>query len=448
MLKHKNLTLFALLLSSFMWGQQPISLDQALQEALRNNRSALNANRDIEMAQKQYWEAIALGLPQISASADYINAIEQPTTIIPGEFLGGNPGEFTELTFGDEQTVNAQARVDQLIFDGSYLVGLQASKVFLAISKQAKIKNNLELRRLVTDAYLSMLLAIEQTDVLSNNVANVEATLLETQKMVDNGLVEEELVEQLHITLTSLKSSLDYSQRMVPITKNMLNLVMGKPLSDPINPSDNLLGLCMKQLGNNADATLDLEQNIDYQIAQNDQRSQELLHKLERFRALPTISAFASGGYDGYGDAFDFLERDQSWHGRASMGVSINLPIFSSGSRHASTQRAKINVEKAKTQVEETEAQLMLQWATLKNQYTLAMENFKRSQENLSLAERIENKNQIKFNEGLVGSFTLRDAQIQLYQAQNEYLTAMQSVIQARTNLDILLYTTPKNEKK
>ena len=188
MLKHKNLTLFALLLSSFMWGQQPISLDQALQEALRNNRSALNANRDIEMAQKQYWEAIALGLPQISASADYINAIEQPTTIIPGEFLGGNPGEFTELTFGDEQTVNAQARVDQLIFDGSYLVGLQASKVFLAISKQAKIKNNLELRRLVTDAYLSMLLAMEQTEVLSNNVANVEATLLETQKMVDNGL--------------------------------------------------------------------------------------------------------------------------------------------------------------------------------------------------------------------------------------------------------------------
>lgn len=448
MLKHKNLTLFALLLTSFMWGQQPISLDQALQEALRNNRSALNANRDIEMAQKQYWEAIALGLPQISASADYINAIEQPTTIIPGEFLGGNPGEFTELTFGDEQTVSAQARVDQLIFDGSYLVGLQASKVFLAISKQAKIKNNLELRRLVTDAYLSMLLAMEQTEVLSNNVANVEATLLETQKMVDNGLVEEELVEQLHITLTSLKSSLDYNQRMVPITKTMLNLVMGKPLSDPINPSDNLLGLCMKQLGNNADATLDLEQNIDYQIARNDQRSQELLHKLERFRALPTISAFASGGYDGYGDAFDFLERDQSWFGRASMGVSINLPIFSSGSRHAITQRAKINVEKSKTQVEETEAQLMLQWATLKNQYTLAMENFKRSQENLSLAERIENKNQIKFNEGLVGSFTLRDAQIQLYQAQNEYLTAMQSVIQARTNLDILLFKTPKNEKK
>ncbi|MGB0199094.1 MAG: TolC family protein [Flavobacteriaceae bacterium] len=448
MLKHKNLTLFALLLTSVMWGQQPISLDQALQEALRNNRSALNANRDIEMAQKQYWEAIAIGLPQISASTDYTNAIEQPISIIPAEALGGNPGEFREVSFGDEHTVSAQARVDQLIFDGSYLVGLQASKVFLAISKQAKIKNNLELRRLVTDAYLSMLLAIEQTEVLSNNVANVEATLLETQKMVDNGLVEEELVEQLHITLTSLKSSLDYSQRMVPITKNMLNLVMGKPLSDPIHPSDDLLGLCMKQLGDNTDATLDLEQNIDYQIAQNDQRSKELLHKLERFRALPTISAFASGGYDGYGDAFDFLERDQSWFGRASMGVSINLPIFSSGLRHASTQRAKINVEKAKTQVEETEAQLMLQWATLKNQYTLAMENFKRSQENLSLAERIENKNQIKFNEGLVGSFTLRDAQIQLYQAQNEYLAAMQSVILARTNLDILLFTTPKNEKK
>ena len=105
-------------------------------------------------------------------------------------------------------------------------------------------------------------------------------------------------------------------------------------------------------------------------------------------------------------------------------------------------------MDKAKTQVEETEAQLMLQWASLQNQYTLALENFKRSQENLSLAENIEEKNQIKFNEGIVGSFTLREAQTQLYQAQNEYLTSMQSVIQARTALDILLHTTPKNEKK
>ena len=448
MLKFKLLPLSFFLLASALWGQQPLSLDQALQEALRNNRSAQNADRDIEIAQKQRWETIATGLPQISASAGYNKAIEQPTSLIPAEFFGGNPGEFAEIQFGTEQSVDAQARVNQLVFDGSYLVGLQASKIFLTISKQAKIKTDLEVRRVVTDAYVNMLLATEQVAVLSNNVANVEKTLMETQKIADNGLVEEELVQQLRITLSSLQSALDYSQRMVPVTKKMLNLVMGKPLADPITPSDSLLGLCIKQTSSENDAALDLEQNIDYQIAQNDQRSQELLLKLERFRALPTISAFASGGYDGYSDAFDFLERDQSWFGRASLGFSINLPIFSSGGRQARTQRAKINVDKAKTQVEETEAQLMLQWTSLQNQYTLALENFKRSQENLTLAENIEEKNQIKFNEGIVGSFTLREAQTQLYQAQNEYLTSMQSVIQARTALDILLHTTPKNEKK
>lgn len=448
MLKFRILPISFLLVTSVLWGQQPLSLERALQEALRNNRSVQNADRDIEMAHKQRWETIATGLPQISASAGYNKAIEQPTSLIPAEFLGGNVGEFEEIQFGTEQSMDAQARVNQLIFDGSYLVGLEASKIFLSISQQAKIKTDLEVRRLATDAYVNMLLAIEQVEVLSKNVANIEKTLSETQKIADNGLVEEELVQQLRITLSSLKSSLDYSQRMVPVTKKMLNLVMGKPLADPITPSDRLLELCVKKIGDEVGADLNIELNIDYQIAKNNQRSQELLHKLERYQALPTISAFASGGYDGYGNAFNFLERDQQWFGRASMGLSVNLPIFSSGGRQARTQRAKINVEKAKTQVAETEAQLMLQWASLQNQYTLALENFKRSQENLSLAENIEQKNQIKFNEGIVGSFTLREAQTQLYQAQNEYLNSMQAVIQARTALDILLYTTPKNEKK
>ena len=448
MLKFRILPISFLLVTSVLWGQQPLSLERALQEALRNNRSVQNADRDIEMAHKQRWETIATGLPQISASAGYNKAIEQPTSLIPAEFLGGNVGEFAEIQFGTEQSMDAQARVNQLIFDGSYLVGLEASKIFLSISQQAKIKTDLEVRRLATDAYVNMLLAIEQVEVLSKNVANIEKTLSETQKIADNGLIEEELVQQLRITLTSLKSSLEYSQRMVPVTKKMLNLVMGKPLADPITPSDRLLELCIKKIGDEVGADLNIEHNIDYQIAKNNQRSQELLHKLERYQALPTISAFASGGYDGYGNAFNFLERDQQWFGRASMGLSVNLPIFSSGGRQARTQRAKINVEKAKTQVAETEAQLMLQWASLQNQYTLALENFKRSQENLSLAENIEQKNQIKFNEGIVGSFTLREAQTQLYQAQNEYLNSMQAVIQARTALDILLYTTPKNQKK
>ena len=283
MLKFKILPISFLLVASMLWGQQPLGLERALQEALRNNRSVQNADRDIEMAHKQRWETIATGLPQISASAGYNKAIELPTSLIPAEFLGGNVGEFAEIQFGTEQSMDAQATVNQLIFDGSYLVGLEASKIFLSISQQAKIKTDLEVRRLVTDAYVNMLLAIEQVEVLSKNVDNIEKTLSETQKIADNGLVEEELVQQLRITLSSLKSSLDYSQRMVPVTQKMLNLLMGKPLADPITPSDRLLELCIKKIGDEVGADLNIEHNIDYQIAKNNQRSQELLHKLELF---------------------------------------------------------------------------------------------------------------------------------------------------------------------
>ena len=57
-----------------------------------------------------------------------------PVSLVPAEFFGGNPGEFSELTFGTEQNMIGSIKVEQLLFDGSYLVGLEASRVYLSIS--------------------------------------------------------------------------------------------------------------------------------------------------------------------------------------------------------------------------------------------------------------------------------------------------------------------------
>ncbi|MGB5463209.1 MAG: TolC family protein, partial [Aureibaculum sp.] len=131
-----------------------LSLNEAIAYALENNYNAINAKRDIEAAKKQKWETTATGLPQITANIDYQNYLKQPISLIPAEFFGGQPGEFAEVAFGTKQNINATAKISQQIFDGSYLVGLQSAKVFLEISKNAKEKTDLEVRKMVIDAYI------------------------------------------------------------------------------------------------------------------------------------------------------------------------------------------------------------------------------------------------------------------------------------------------------
>ena len=436
------------------------SLQEAIDYALENNRTAKNAKRDIEAAKQQKWETTATGLPQINAGINYQNFLKQQVTILPNaafdnrqgtidtveEFFGltanGSPDPlegFSEVIFGTKQNVNASARVTQLIFDGSYLVGLQSAKVFLEISENAKVKTDLEIRKGVINAYGNVLLAEESLDILNKNIKVLEKNLNETQKIYENGLGEEESVEQLQITLLALKSNLSNTERLRRIAYQMLNLTMGIEFNTTIKLSDTLENLAIDQMSLDAlKAENDVTSTIDYKIAANDKVSNELLLKLEKTKALPSLSAYLDGGYLGFSDEFTFLDREQIWSGFSSFGFNLNIPIFSSGMRSAATQRAKINLEKAKDNLTETEQRLNLEIATAKSNYRFAIDDYENKKQNLDLAERIEQKNQTKFFEGIGSSFELRQAQTQLYTAQQELLQTMLNVINSKAELETI----------
>ncbi len=445
-----KLTLIILLLCSTIGfsqiDTQSFSLQEAIDYALENNRTAKNAARDIKAAQQQKWETTATGLPQISASIDYNNWLKQQVSLIPAEFFGGNQGEFAEVAFGTKQTMNATIKLDQKIFDGSYLVGLQSAKVFLDISKNAKEKTDLEVRKAVINAYGNVLLAEESIKILERNITVLEKNLNETSKIYENGLGDEESVEQLQITLSGVKSNLSNTARLKVLAYQMLNITLGTDLNSNTILTDDLESLTSQNIVLSLlDADENVENIIDYKIASNDKVSKELLLKLEKSKALPTLNAFVNAGYSGNNNNFDFLKKDQKWFGSSLFGVSMNIPIFSSLGRSASTQRAKINLEKSKEDLTEIEQKLKLQIASAKSDYQFAIEDFDNKKQNLSLAERIEYKNQTKFFEGIATSFELRQAQTQLYSTQQEFLQAMLDVINKKAELETVLNEIPTN---
>ncbi|MFD2100393.1 TolC family protein [Flagellimonas iocasae] len=434
---------FLLLLPWFSSAQDTIasfSLDGAIQYALEHNYSAMNASRDLVDAQKQKWETIASGLPQITGDISYRNQLKQPVSQIPAEFFGGEPGTYQEVVFGQPQSASATATLRQQIFDGSYIVGVQATKTFLDYSQNNKEKTDLDVRKAVVEAYGNVLLAQESVLISEKNKETLEKNLYETRRIYENGLGDEESVDQLQITLSSVDNQLKNAQRLEKITLQMLNLVLGLPTETQTVLTEDLDVLTQKQIDLGLlDSDFKIENNVDFKLATNLQEQRYFELKLAKSRALPTLNAFVNYGGNSFSDSFNFLSSGQPWFASSILGVDLSIPIFSSLGRSASTQRAKIALEKAKTQLTEAQEQIRLQLESAKSDYILAVEQYGTSKENLELAERIENKNQIKYSEGLATSFELRQAQTQLYTTQQEYLQSMVDVINKKTELETIL---------
>tara|TARA_B110000967_G_scaffold49066_1_gene49947 strand:+ start:3604 stop:4944 length:1341 start_codon:yes stop_codon:yes gene_type:complete len=437
------------LFASSLYAQESttsFTLQEAIAFAIKNNRAVQNAERDVKIAVQTKRETTATGLPQINAKIGYNNWLEQQVSLIPAEFFGGAPGQFAEVSFGTNQTMNGVVTVKQKLFDGSYLVALQAAKVFLEISKNSKEKTLNEIRKIVAYSYGNILLAEANLEIIDSNIILLEKNVWELSKVYESGLVEEESLQQLQLTLSGLKSNQRYTKRLKNIAYQMFNNSVGLDLETPVVLTNSLEELVVfYSTITPSESDNEFEEVIDFKIAVNSVRSDELLLKLEKSKALPTLNAFINGSYSGNSQRFSFTENSQKWFGASLFGVTLDIPVFSSFRRSASTQRARLNLEKSKSNLEDTANKIKLEINTARSNYEFAVEDYEIKKTALDLSENIATKNEIKFFEGLTTSFDLSQAQRQLYVAQQDYLQSMLNILLKRVDLETLINTPPKN---
>jgi outer membrane protein TolC len=435
-----------------------LSLKEAINFALENSYNAKAAKNDIRSAKETVWETTAIGLPQVNAAIDYQNFLKQPVSLLPAAAFDNTssivetvedyfdiqpnrdpsvPEGFIPVVFGTEQNINASITLTQLLFDGSYLVGLQASKTFLKISEQANEKTALLTREAVINAYGNVLVTENSISILESNITILQKNYEDAKKIYENGFNEEEDVEQLEITLGNLKSQLNSVKRMKEIAYQMLNLSLGNPINTILILTDSLDGLVENNMSLELiSLNFNYEDHIDFKISENNRETNRLMVKLEKSKAIPSLGAFINYGDQAFSDSFSFLNGDQQWFGSSLLGVSLNVPIFSSFSRRSKTAQAKIALENADIRLEETKQRLNLQAQKAKSEYQLSIENYSTTKKNVGLAERIEKKQRIKFFEGISSSFDLLQAQNQLYAQQQNYIQSMLDVIAKKATLE------------
>jgi len=414
------------------------SLNEAVEWGMNYNRTLKRATIEVQKAHKEKWKTLSIGFPQINANLIYQNNIEQPVSLIPAQFFGGQAGEFAEVIFGTKQTAMGTVELNQLIFDGTYVVGVQGIRHFIETAENVLEKTQIEVKKAIVTSYVNALVARESLAVLKKNALALEKNIEEAHQLYKNGFTEEETVEQLRLTLSSLNSQIRYLSKSTDLADNVFKLLLGIELTENLDFSNSLEELATLHLLEE-DPTASYENNIDIRLAENEVTSEGFLYRLERAKGLPSFSAFLNGSYMGNNDEFDFTNSSQKWFGSSAFGFKLRVPIFSSFGRMASAQKAKLSVLQAETKLIEVKAQIYVDWQNALNNYALAKEEHATALENLSLAERIEKKNTTKFFEGLSGSFDLRQAQLQLYQAQQNAIQGMRNVILEKTILDTII---------
>ncbi|MFH1120587.1 MAG: TolC family protein [Bacteroidota bacterium] len=430
-----------------------LSLKQAQEYAIQNNTGNKNAIIDLELAKKKIWETTAIGLPQLSAQANYQHLFKVPelslggstflttdlsteTPITAGDilnnkvYLGFNPSDPIPLGVKDNTTLDFT--LTQLVFSGEYLVGLQASKVYYQMSDQSQRKTVNDLKESVANTY-SLVLMLEQThEKLAKSLVNLNSTLNEMREVFKQGLIENTDVDQLEMMSLNLTNTVNSVNRQVGTAKNLLKFQMGMPFETDIQLTDDLEALAGgSNLESISVSNFDLGRNIDFQILTTQEKLGNLNLKREKSTFLPNLAAVYRHTEKVNKPAFDFTPAD-------IFQLSLNIPIFSSGQRIVRVQQRKLELEKITNLKENAALGLKLDFESSRNELATAFENYLNNKKNIELTNRIYEKTLIKFKEGISTSMDLTNAQNQYLTAQSNYYNAIYSLIKAQNKIDKL----------
>jgi outer membrane protein len=451
------LTVLVLLCSvSFLKSQNAMefSLAEAQTFALQNNLQMRSSAIDLEIAKKKIKETTAIGLPQVNASGSFQHFLDIPVTVIP-DFISptviatliqtgvleeddvpsGSP-QFVEAQFGTKYNVSGGISASQLLFDGTYLVGLQAARAYAQFSELGVESTEAEVKEQVAQAYSTLLVAKENLNLLQQSATTLRKIADDTEALFNNGFAEQIDVDQLKLQLSSIENQITFTNTQIEIAREMFCFSLGLPENTEIVLKDNVETLLMdEQLGALIQQPFVPEMLPSVKTVQSGIVLQELLLKKEKAAYLPSLSAFFNHNQNALRNEFDFFESGGTWFPNTVWGVNLSIPIFSSGMKHYKVQQAELELEKARIGLEQVNDATRLSYRNAKAELMNAINQLDNTKESLALSERILNHTRIKYKEGMASSFELSQAETQQLSTQGSYIAAMLNVLQSKIRL-------------
>ncbi|MCP4313459.1 MAG: TolC family protein [Bacteroidetes bacterium] len=452
-------------------GTYMLDMQEAIDHAIAYNKSLKNARMEVERSDASLWESIAQGLPQVEGSMDYMTYFnyEMAFSFGMGEAPSFTTDEYqsafdqTQAAFpfytqndlgvhgansyydgvlqsmlppntillSDQST--AKLQVSQLIFSGQFIIGIQTAKLAKLISEQNYEFSELGIKESVITSYYLVLITEESLRILEQNVQNLEETLQQTEIMFRTGMAEQTDVDQIRITVNQLQNSMNSLNRNLELNYNLFRFQLGLETNAVVQLTDNLEALFISEEPEVAlSSAFILEDNVTYQLMKTQEEINEKLVSLEKWNYAPTLAGF-------YNYNAKILTTDFDMNPNHLMGLTMSVPIFSSGMRKARVDQARINYNMAQNNMSIMEDQLNLQEKQFRYNLESSLENYQTQKENVEVAMRVYDSFRRKFEQGMATSLDLTQANSNYLEAESNYMTSMMEVLNAKLQLDKMM---------
>jgi outer membrane protein TolC len=401
------------------------SLSQARAYALEHNRQMKAAGFVTTKAELALREAIANGLPQINANADYSNALGAKIII---RFNENMPPSEIDI----KPTSNLFVNVQQLIFSGNYIVGVQLARLSKEMTILSRERTELEVLSGVTETYYMVQLTAESLKIISKNIENLEQLYEKTRALANVGIIESTNVDQLEVQLMALRNAHASSERQNEMAKNLLRLQLGLESEASIELSDSLEKLVTYNYESAARLqTLRLENQIEYRMIKQQERMSRKMTDLQKAAFLPTLAGY-------YRYTYKILKPDFDMTPKNVIGLQLNIPIFSSGVKHYKVQQAMVDMKNLENTRQLLTDQLRIQEKQLRFNLNSAIEQYENQKKSVEVSRRVYQNLRNKYEQGMISGLDLTTADNNYLRSESDYLNAMMQVLTAKLQLDKL----------
>jgi outer membrane protein len=421
------------------------TLKEAIDYAMQNNYDVIYSEMNIAAAKQQMKVATAYGLPQLSGAVDYADNLEIPTTLLPGEFVG-QPGTEVPIQFGTQYSMTAGLFASQLIFSGKYIVGLQTAKLFMEKADVDFFKDKVAITQQVADSYFNVLSTQEALSVIDSTLQVTSKLARETREIFEVGFAEDIDVDQLELLVSDLQANQIYFQNQLHITNSYLKFYLGIDSQDSIILTDDVNSLIEGRLSETLGTQkFDYNQNVDYVSLEKQKEIRMMQVKLARTEYMPTLAANINLKTNAQRNVWNFASPDERWYASSVFGVSLQVPLWSSGERGAKVKQAQIAFDQIEVKQDQLINSLNLQYDAALNEYFNAFAVFQNKEKAKLVAERIFMKTSVKFTEGMASSLDILNTQTQFLRSEQDFINASLALLKAGQELDKLLTKSVNN---
>lgn len=408
-----------------------LTMLQAIDLALKTSRQVQNASADIRLAQQKVREIQSIGLPQVNATGGFTQYVQIPGSYVPN-FTGQGP-DFLFIKFQQKYTSNLNIQASQLLYDGTYLLGLQAAKSFVEISRLLESKSEYDLSFAVAKSYALCLNTSRNLELLDQNMATLKKTLEEVREIYNAGFAEKLDVDRLSLSLASLGVQRDKLLAGVEMTQNVLKLTIGLHPAQPLMLTDNL-----EDLSKELHVVLPIEQGmsipkpnnrIEYQLLQQNLKMNAFDEKRYKVGYTPTLVGFMAYQRTTNRSEFNFLDGNlpinNTWVPATLWGLNLNVPIFDGFRKQSQIRQVRINREKTLNDLISFEHAAGMEYLNARQAYLSSLKALELQAQNSALAETIYNNVNTKFKEGVGSTIEILSAENELKSARVNYLGAL-----------------------